>query len=519
MKSFALRSIYLTVLVTILWIASVYVRSIVDDRLTNREQARQSVRQSFPGQQTVAGPFLSIVYAEKYTLEVDEGTEAKPKKVNKQFTKIHTHYVLPDQLNINNQMETKPRSRGIFKVNTFHSKVKLDGNWVLPLVKDLPRSYSTSTLILPQIATVYVGVDDARGLSALTATLATNEVRPEPNIKRVGDLPSVQFSLPINLEVVKSDATKAIPFDINFELAGTDSIQYVPLARENKVRLVSDWPHASYEGAALPSQKESDAKGFSALWNVSSLSSEAPSLWLQRLAITTPNSAATDAAGSVTKTTDSSSSNNAMDFSIHKASTAAGHAIAAASRAAMGLNSDQHIRQSGLNSFGVRLIDPVDVYTLSDRATKYAMLFILLTLGGFVLFELFKKLRIHPLQYLLVGVALLMFFLLLISLSEHFGFDRAYLSASVACTGLISFYAAYLLNSWKRALPLGIGLTLLYGSLYQILQSEDKALLMGSLLLFFILAVLMIGTRNTNWYQLLELKKDGTKPIKENAEY
>jgi inner membrane protein len=499
MKHFAIRCIYLLLLLALLWVASLYIREIVNDRLNNREQARQSIKQSFPGTQTVAGPFLAFVYEEKFILEVNEGTEAKPVKVLKPMVQLHTHYVLPDQLSINNQMETRPRTRGIFKVNTFNSKVKLEGNWVLPAVQTLTRLHSNSTLVLPKTGTVFLGVEDARGLSEISAKLDNIAVQPEPNIKRIGGLPSVQFELPIKLESVKKDDTAALttpplPFALSFDLSGTDSIQYVPLARENKVSLTSDWPHPSFEGAALPLEKDSSARGFTAQWSVSSLSSEAPSTWLRRLKA---SSAINKAAVSM----------DAAQAAILGAQQASAEEVNSANQAITErryIAADQRIRQSGLHSFGVRLIDPVDVYTLSDRATKYAMLFIILTIGAFVLFELFKLLQIHPVQYLLVGAALLMFFLLLISLSEHYGFDKAYLSASLACTSLISFYAAYTLSSWKRALPLGFGLSLLYGCLYQILQSEDKALLMGTILLFAILATLMVGTRKTNWYHLFD---------------
>jgi inner membrane protein len=505
MKHFAIRCIYLLFLLALLWVASLYIREIVNDRLNNREQARQSIKQSFPGTQTIAGPFLAFVYEEKYTLEVIEGSDAKPMKVLKPMVQLHTHYVLPDKLSINNEMETRQRTRGIFKVNTFNSKVKLDGNWIMPTAQSLARLHSNSTLVLPKTGTVFLGVEDARGLSEVAAKLDNTTVRPESNIKRMGGLPSVQFELPIGFETPSVELTKkiesegstkpSIPFELSFDLSGTDSIQYVPLARENKVRLTSDWPHPSFEGAALPLEKDSSGKGFTAQWNVSSLSSEAPSTWLRRLK-------GNRTIGQATNPADAAQAAIAATQEIAD-SVDAGQAAAPDRRYISG---DQRIRQSGLYSFGVRLIDPVDVYTLSDRATKYAMFFILLTIGAFVLFELFKRLQIHPVQYLLVGAALLMFFLLLISLSEHYGFDRAYFSASFACTALIGFYAAYSLNSWKRALPLGIGLSLLYGCLYQILQSEDKALLMGTLLLFAILATLMVGTRKTNWYHLLERK-------------
>jgi inner membrane protein len=272
MKHFIIRCVYLLFLLSILWVASLYIRGIVNDRLSNREQARHSIKQSFPGTQTIAGPFLAFVYEEKFIQEVNEGTAEKPIKVRKPMVQLHTHYVLPDQLSINNQMQTKLRTRGIFKVNTFNSKVKLEGNWVLPNAQSLFRLHTESTLVLPTTATVFLGVEDARGLSEITAKLNQVAIRPESNIKRIGGLPSVQFELsgfdlPKNPPSSKTNST-SLPFELAFDLSGTDSIQYVPLARENKVSLSSDWPHPSFEGAALPLEKDSSSKGFTAQWNV-----------------------------------------------------------------------------------------------------------------------------------------------------------------------------------------------------------------------------------------------------------
>jgi len=151
---------------------------------------------------------------------------------------------------------------------------------------------------------------------------------------------------------------------------------------------------------------------------------------------------------------------------------------------------------------GFELIQPVDVYQQSDRSVKYAFLFITLTFVVLVLLELLKKLRIHPIQYSFVGMALLVFYLLLISLSEHIDFGLAYASGAVASTALLTIYFGAILRNHKLGLILGGGLSVLYSLLYVILQSEDNALLMGSVLIFVILALLMLSTRNLDWYAL-----------------
>jgi inner membrane protein len=148
----------------------------------------------------------------------------------------------------------------------------------------------------------------------------------------------------------------------------------------------------------------------------------------------------------------------------------------------------------------VSFIDPVDQYLKSDRAIKYALLFIVLTFAGFFLFEVLKSLAVHPVQYALVGVALAFFYLLLLSLSEHIGFALAYLLSAGACVLLIGFYVCHVLRSVRHGLSFSAGLAALYGLLYGLLSAEDYALLMGSLLLFGLLGVFMVLTRKLDWY-------------------
>ena len=151
---------------------------------------------------------------------------------------------------------------------------------------------------------------------------------------------------------------------------------------------------------------------------------------------------------------------------------------------------------------GLSLVDPVNIYTQADRASKYGLLFELLTFLGFYMFELLRQLPVHPIQYGLVGLALAIFFLLLVSLSEHIEFAVAYVVSSVACIGLIGVYLSAVLRSAARGVGFAGMLALLYAALYGLLVSEDNALVLGAGLLFVILAAIMLATRKLDWYQL-----------------
>ena len=242
---------------------------------------------------------------------------------------------------------------------------------------------------------------------------------------------------------------EALSFDTHLDLAlaGTESLAIAPLGVRNDIAIASTWPHPRFEGAFLPRTREVGPDGFHAAWQVSSLASNAQGQFL-----------------------------------------AAGQGDAAARGAA------------GVESISVALVDPVNPYTLADRASKYGILFVLLTFGGFFLFETVKRLPIHPIQYLLVGLALSIFFLLLLALSERIAFGWAYLAASAACVGLLAFYLAHVLRSRVRGLAAGAAFALLYAALYGLLVSEDNALVLGAGLLFVVLAGAMVATRKVDWY-------------------
>jgi inner membrane protein len=231
---------------------------------------------------------------------------------------------------------------------------------------------------------------------------------------------------------------REIPFEIPLELTGSEKLSVAPVAETTQVTLRSEWPSPSFGGRFLPVHRQVGATGFEARWQVFHLARNLGRI-LEAKAFTE-------------------------------------------------------------EAFEVAFIEPVNVYLQSERAVKYGLLFVGLTFAAFFFFEILKRLPIHPMQYLLVGLALALFFLLLISLSEHLSFLASYLMASAASIALLSAYLVHVLRSRARGLGFGAALTLLFGVLYGLLASEDNALLMGALLLFTALAAVMMATRKLDWY-------------------
>jgi inner membrane protein len=230
-------------------------------------------------------------------------------------------------------------------------------------------------------------------------------------------------------------------FALNLNVHGTGRFEFVPIGSDNRVRLESSWPHPGFTGDFLAVERTVSADGFSAEWNINGLACSAQ---------------------------------QDMDAG----------------------------RLAEIQHFGVSLVDPVNPYPLTDRALKYGFLFVFITFAAFFLFELIKELKIHPIQYGFVGLAQALFFLLLLSLSEHVGFGLSYLIASAATIGVIFIYLCSVLNGLKQGVLFGGVLTVLYGALYALLQSEDHALLAGSVLLFGLTALVMLLTRTLDWYAL-----------------
>jgi inner membrane protein len=233
---------------------------------------------------------------------------------------------------------------------------------------------------------------------------------------------------------------------LDLELGGSEAFSLAPLGADTAVAMRANWPHPSFQGRFLPASHDIRADGFSASWKMSRLAAQ----------------------------------------SANCAFPCTGEQIA------------------------VSFIEPVGLYQQLERASKYGFLFIGLTFGAFLLFELLRRLALHPVQYALVGLALAMFFLLLVALSEHIDFAGAYGAASVACVGLIAAYLARVLRSIRIAAAFAGALAALYAMLYALLKAEDYSLLGGSLLLFGLLAAAMLATRGVDWYALMTKGKEGT---------
>jgi inner membrane protein len=450
MKSLKLLLRFFTVggLVLLLLIPLMMIRGAIQDRQNYRAQAVQRVSQSMAGPQQLVGPLRVVPWREARVVS-EAGSGGTPVM----RTDVIEGYSLqtPKTMEVQGGLKPDVRRIGLYNVRVFEWQAGLKATFdPLKLTVVPGRTYGQPYLVL--------GLGDVRGLVGTPDFKVDGAaVALESGTQAMSDrLHGMHATLP---ELV-GETLPASRVDANFRLNGTQSLGVAPIADSNKITLGSTWPHPSFAGRFLPNQRRIQADGFSAEWEISSLASAAQSQLSKGEGLLTQRE----------KNTDS--------------------------------EYGQSVGEAAIDSVEVSLVDPVDVYTQADRASKYGILFVVLTFVGFALFELIKRLPIHPLQYLLVGLALAIFFLLLLSLSEHIDFVKAYLISAVACIGLQFVYLSGVLKSWLRAGGFAVMLTALYGVLYSLLISEDNALLMGSLLLFGILATIMWITRKVDWYEL-----------------
>ncbi len=437
------------------------IEDVVRDRQHYRSMTAQSVASSLAGPQTLMGPLIHSACVESWDVETGKGDERRSEERRREFLLT----AMPETLQLKSGAAMEERARGLHKVNTYKLKTHIQAQWA-PLASLQPQTTVKGSRMQCGAPILMLGVGDARGIRTAQLTLGGQTLALKPGTFH----PQYSRGLHATLPESVLGAPDGLAATLDLELVGTERLSIVPLGSNTEVQLSSGWPHPSFTGRFLPSEREVRDDGFTAQWRLSSLATTAQQDIVQGRPVCLASS----------------------DDDEQAAITTPGGGCA--------------------DSFSVAFVDPVNPYSLSRRATKYGVLFIALTFVAVGLFELMKRLRVHPVQYLLVGSALCSFFLLLLSLSEHLPFGAAYAMAASACVLLLGYYASHMLGSVRRGLPFGAGMALLYGLLYVLLQLEQTALVVGALALFAVLALVMVLTRKVNWYGLTAPRSAAAAP-------
>ncbi len=411
---------------------------MVKDTLAERQDryraAVAEVTATWGGAQRVAGPVLVVPYTYKTEVEEVRFVDSQPVREQREKTMRGEAFFLPEQLDVQGQIEPSLRKRGIYSTPVYAARLKLSGRFAEPHFEFIAGREVQPLWAQARVAFM---ISDLRGTQEkLALKWGNDEVALEPGAAFEGMGAGVHAP-------VKLAAGEAREFAMELALNGSDGLRFVPLGRQTGVKVTSAWPDPSFDGAYLPMAREVGPQGFAAEWRVSYYGRNFPQEW-------------------------ASVGGNAAGPSAKELEEAA---------------------------FGVSLMQPVNAYRTVERAIKYGVLFLTLVFAVFFLFEAGCGLRLNALNYLLVGAALCLFYLGTLALGEFIAFGAAYALSAAVSTGLIAFYGRSILKSTRRAWLVGGMLGGVYGYLYFVLQMEDFALLAGTGALFAVLAAVMVATR------------------------
>jgi inner membrane protein len=352
-------------------------------------------------------------------------------------------FFLPSRLDIRGTVAPQVRSRGLFEAVVYTTHLTVTGQFARP---DWSAIRPVPDRILWEQATLAIGVSDPRGITRRVTMTGNGVEEPcAPGVGAVG-----YFSSGVHAPLHGYSASSpTVTFSLTLDVNGARELRFVPAGDDTSVHLESEWPHPSFSGAPLPETRQVGSTGFSADWRVPYFARGYSQSW----------------------------SLNDVNFERMRA-------------------------QADASAFGVALIRPVDIYQQAERAVKYAALFIVMTFVIAFLWEVGRGALLHPVQYLFLGFAMCVFYLLLVSFSERIGFDVAYLTAAVATIALLAWYWSRIVTGRWQGPLMALVLTAVYSYLYLLLRLEDYALLAGSVGLFIMLALVMFFTRRVNWYDL-----------------
>lgn len=441
------KAMIIGIIVLILQIPTYYVKEIIIEREARQKEAITEVSSRWAGKQNIAGPLLVLPYWQ-YSPDTATGRSGV-----KQYA-----YFLPDELMIKSEISPEEKYRGIYKVMLYSSRINLAGSYKGIQLDKLGIDPGT---VIWNEALVKISIADAKGLND-DVKIRWNGQSLTVDAESIPDFGSEEGII-APLKLNGYDDVKNMSFNIDLDISGSEQLLFTPLGKSTTVDMSAKWPHPSFTGAVLPLSTDIRKDSFSAQWKTVALKRNFPQQWKN-------NAFNTDMAH-INKTLPSDPN------SLQPVLT-------------------NHISQA---SFGTNLFVPVNGYQKTMRSVKYAALCILLTFAAFFIIDTTNKRSVHPFQYGLIGLALVLFYTLLLSFSEYVGFNVSYVIASVFTIGLIAWFVNGILASSRLTTILSVVLFLMYTYVFTILQLQDYSLILGSIGLFITLAVIMHFSKKIQW--------------------
>jgi len=449
-QGYTFKVFLLFFLVLLLLIPLVMIHGLIFERSRTAVSAEATIMEAWGSELVAAGPLIAIpgIRTETVHTRSDRGKE-KVDVVNKPFTLI----VTPQELAVSADLKTEIRKRGIFSVPLFHGDLSLSGKF--NPAQAISSLLSNEKVFFDQAELIIV-LSSQKGIRRIDRAVWNNHsLFFQPGNREVNIVRTINsISTKHNSSFSSNGIYAALPeftnaesdFDISIAIQGGRLVRFLPIGLKTRSTVSADWASPSFQGAFLPGSSTITDSGFSAVWDISYLSRDIPLFW----------------------------------------------------------KSEGGQRNYSDSLFGVNFFRAIDTYSLNTRAVKYAILFLVVPFLTLFLLEIFASKKIHPVPYLLSGIANVVFYLLLLSLSEQMPFFLAYLIAAIAVIVMLTLYSRALLPSWNKSWYMGIVVTISYVLLYAILNAESYALLIGSIGAFTVVALVMFLTRKLNWYNFGE---------------
>jgi inner membrane protein len=425
---------------------------LVYDRQSQKQEATSSITAGWGAAQSMSGPLLVIPYRANATETVVQNGESvtRTNQVTRELV------LAPEGAELTTELMPQVRKRSIYEAVVYDARNSGRARFAFPA--DLSRTGVELSQMDLGRAELRFGISDPRGLGANPrVSVDGNLVRLQPG---GGSSGGRGFFAWIDASGL---ATNPLGVDFTYDLRGNESLSLVPQAGDTRWTVRSSWPSPSFAGDFLPDGRNVGERGFDASYRIGNLA-------LGRSLVSTSDPGASDGPAPSSKPDREADGSAGANAAVPQAQTAQ-----------------------------ISLIQPVDLYSQVNRATKYGFLFIGFTFLALLMFDVIGGVHVSAVEYLLMGAALILFFVLLLAFAEVIGFPFAYVLASAAIAGLNTAYSAAVLASWRRAAFIGGLLVGLYGVLYILLSLEAFSLLIGALLLFAALAGVMYATRRIDW--------------------
>ncbi len=434
--SITFRTFSITLLALVMLIPLYMTQGVINERNQYYHQTLDNISKGWGKEQTIVGPVLVVPYVEHiFSANTVTDEKGESKTISRDIFNHKTMILLPEELKLEVTLNEQFRKRGIYSTLLYIADLTVSGAFDLSV---LPAEDSNSKVKWDK-AYLAIGLSDTKSITETTPIRWDDTSTPlEPgtnldNFLKSGFHASMKQTSHFNIRP---------KFRIKLSLKGSGGFRFAPLGKMTKATIKSGWPHPSFQGGFFPNNKPKiDANGFSANWSIPNLARNYPQNWLLEENKEIPN------------------------YDLYSLTT------------------------------GVDLFTPVSLYTKINRSVKYGALFIGLTFIVFLLFEMIANTRTHTIQYILVGVSLCLFYLILVSLSEHLPFLISYAYAAATTIGIITLYSAAVLRRFSRAIMIFLLLSSLYAVLFFILQMEDYALLAGTALITLVIIFMMFATR------------------------